>query len=372
VSSISPVFHKVFAREFYRINAGFFLVVIGICFGFLKDTEHLALAQYFISSPILIFVPGVCWFLYALKVTNFNHLTVRKSENKFIYLSGRATSTRLVFWLAVVAIQQLMPALLYGCFLMVIAYHFDQTLALAEVLAAFVLLISIISWKLYQDIRHPDDERKVSLLRRKINFAATTPFVWFYPAWILRRQPLAVFSTKVFTLLTIIGISRLYSYDSYDERLFEMGGLLAFSSNLVLVYHYHRFENFHFSLVRGFPISLPHRFWIFILSMTILQLPEIGALINYFPEAISHLHLIALVAFGISISCLCYASLFYRDIILEKLIRRVFFMTILWFVLILFGVPIYFLAALQCIVAYALYRKDFYSFEFNAAIGSEK
>lgn len=365
------ILNKVFTGEFYRINAGFFLIVIGICFGFLRDVEHLALAQYFVSSPILMGIPIIAWLLYTLKILSFNHGVVHRSENSFVYSSALVPS-RLAAGLMLVSIQQLMPALLYGGFLLANAWHYNQSFALVEIFTAFLILISMVFTRLYWDITHADEEKKVSWLNRRINLTVTRPFIWFYPAWILRRQPFLVIGTKVFAMLLIMGVSMLYLFDTYDERLLGMGCALAFASNLVLVFYYHRFENFHFSLLRGLPMSLNYRMGYFLTTFIILLLPEFAVMIRYMPSAVSTLQLIALMLFGLSVCLFAYAWLFLKDINLERVIQRVFAMAFLWIVLILFKVPIVAMLIIQVITAVGTYHRHFYLFEFDASLESEK
>lgn len=368
---MTSVLNKVFTREFYRINAGFFLIVIGICFGFLRDVEHLALAQYFISAPVLLGIPILVWMLYTLKILSFNHHAVHQSENSFVY-SSALVPARLATSLVLVSVQQLMPALLYGAFLLANAWYYGQLPAVAGILIALGSFICLVSGRLYWDIAHPDDEVKVSWLRSKINLTITKPYVWFYPAWILRRQPVLILGTKVFAMLIIIGVSRLYLFDTYDERLFEMGCALAFASNLVLVYYYHRFENFHFSMLRTLPLPLSRRMGHFIVTFMILLLPETVAMINYLPAVLSIMQLTTVILFGYSVVFLGYAWLFIKDINLERVIQRVFVMAFLWIVLILFKVPVPVMLLVQVLTALVTYHRHFYSFEFDASIESEK
>ncbi len=371
MNPITSVLHKIFTREFYRINAGFFLLVIGICFGFLRDVEHLALAQFFVSSIFLMLIPAAVWLLYALKIASFNRLAVRQPPNSFVY-SAALIPSRLAAGLMLVSFLQFMPALMYGGFLVGIAWKFHQSTALLEAVMALMVCLVIIGGSLYRDISHANEEKKVSWLRSWLNVAVTRPYIWFYPAWVLRRQPGLVIGTKIFSMLLIAGVSKLYTYETYDPRLFNMGCSLAFASNLVLVFHYHRFENFHFNLLRSLPLSLVQRLTHFVLSLTVLLSPEFAVMLNYLPQDISVLQLTSSIVFCISIVLLGYAYLFLNDIRLESVIQRIFVMSFLWIVLTLFKVPVILLAVVQGLLALAIYRKHFYSFEFNALLDSEK
>ena len=66
------VLNKVFVREFYRMNSGFFLLTATLAFGFMSQAEHVALAQFFVSSPAALLIPVCIWIAYALKILAFN------------------------------------------------------------------------------------------------------------------------------------------------------------------------------------------------------------------------------------------------------------------------------------------------------------
>ena len=198
------------------------------------------------------------------------------------------------------------------------------------------------------------------------------PFAWFYPEWILRKQPLLILGTKLFADLLIIGVSRLYLFDEYDARLMGMGVTLAFTANVVIVYYYQRFENFHFSLLRSLPFSIGQRVIQFLVVIGLLGLLEWGALFSYFPKALSVIDLITLYAYGLSIYFLGYAYLFIKDMSLEKFINKVFIAAFVWIILILFKMPVLLLTIIHFGIGIFIYRNNFYRFEFTEEAVSEK
>ena len=72
----AKVLSRTLTTEFYRANAMFFLVVIGFCFGFMRGTEHLALAGFFVSSVWLAMIPIGVWIIYTIKVIMYNNREV--------------------------------------------------------------------------------------------------------------------------------------------------------------------------------------------------------------------------------------------------------------------------------------------------------
>ena len=372
MKSLNNVFRSVFVTAFYRINAGFFLIVAGVCFGFLSGREHKALAQAFISSPFLLLIPITVWIIYGFKVMGFNSILLAKDENSFLFHASALPRFQLWKCISIVIVMQLLPALSYGLFLIIIAVQTKQFVSIAlvaSVLASGTLLITL---KTVTIILTPDLGSKVSLLKNKIDGWITKPFIWFYPEWITRQQPLLVIGTKLFACLLIIGTSRLYLFDTYDERLLAMGCTLAFASNLVIVFYYHRFENFHFPVLRSLPFSLPKRLGAFVFTFTLLTVFEWSTLVNYFPEALSSIYFFMLVAFALSIYVISYAYLFIKDITLELFIQKAGIAAFAWFILLLFKMPLLILIVVHFSAGYLIYHHRFYRFEFNSEINSDK
>lgn len=368
---ISTVLNHVFTREFFRVNAGFFLLVVGFCFGFLSGHDHVILARFFTGSPYGLIVPFAIWLLYAIKIVVFNDLALSKKENEFIYLISLSKPRLRWLCLLETVTLQLLPAIFYGIFLILIATREGNLIS--AFLSAIVLILLSIALTLFLNIKilNQDGGIRIGFLRRYFNRNFTRPLILMYPEWIARRQPVMVCGTKIFSCLILIGISSLYDA-SYDLRLFAMGCSLIFSFNLILIFHYHRFENFHFNLLRSLPISLNQRLVSFCLIWILLLIPEGGTIIHYWPQVVSMTGLPSVIIFGLGTGLLAYSYLFIKDITLEVFIQRVFVTSFIWIVLILFRVPVAILALFQITTSFYLFRKYFYQFEFNSELKSEK
>lgn len=372
MKSLLKVFNRVLVIEFYRINIGFFFVAIGFFFGFLSGREHKALAEAFISSPFLLLIPFTIWIIYTLKILGFNSLSLDQKENSFLFASASLSKSTLLSCLITVAFNQLCPIIAYGCFLILVAFKANQFISIVQIIGFLLFLIATITWKLRASLYYPNQGKTISLFKRKLDNWLTKPLIWFYPEWILRKQPLLIIGTKLFASLLIIGVSRLYLFDDYDARLMGMVVTLAFSANMAIIYHYHRFENYHFDILRCLPFSSGQRIIQFLLVIALLSLPEWGMLFSYFPAILSFIDLITLYLFGLSIYLLGYTFLFIKDMNLDQFINKVFVAAFTLIILILFKVPVLLIIILHFFVAVIVYRKNFYQFEFKEETGSEK
>ncbi|MBY0436013.1 MAG: hypothetical protein K2U26_18130, partial [Cyclobacteriaceae bacterium] len=101
----------------------------------------------------------------------------------------------------------------------------------------------------------------------------------------------------------------------------------------------------------------------FLITMLLLLVPELATLINYFPEAVSKIHLVYSIVFCISMVLMAYAFLFRADLILDVFIQYLFAASFALILLVLFKVSVMFLAALNLVIGVYWYRKHFYTFE---------
>src|SRR5690606_10447018 len=135
---------KVFAISFYRNNATLFLLVLVIAGGFMRGSDHVMLAEYFVHSLPMLTIPAVVWIAYALFVATFNNATTTRDENlflrSFIFLSKRNQ------WMscATVATNQLIPVHAYGLFLLAVALK-NGAFTSGAVIVLLLVVITIVS-----------------------------------------------------------------------------------------------------------------------------------------------------------------------------------------------------------------------------------
>ncbi len=83
MKALTTVLIKVLVREFYREHAVFFLMVVGLAFGFMSKVEHMFLAEFFISMPVVTLIPVGLWVVYTARIVSFNARILRQDENGF-------------------------------------------------------------------------------------------------------------------------------------------------------------------------------------------------------------------------------------------------------------------------------------------------
>lgn len=366
MKTITSVLSKVLVREFYREHAGFFLVVVGIAAGFMRAPEHMALAGFFTSQPLTALIPIGLWLLYTLRIISFNAQALKRSENSFVYNLVFLPAHVRLYSLIQVLYVQLLPALAYGAFLVVIALRNGMWPAVVLLTLSLAGFIPLAVYGLEHVLHHPGQEHRVSALQRYINRTFTRPSFLFFMGWIVRRQVVMLIWSKVFSCALLFAMLKLYTTDDYDIRLMGLGTVLAFAATVNVVWELHRFNNFHFALLRQLPFSLARHMAGFMLTLLILTLPETGLLVSRFPRGFGVTAFLSNYCFALSIPFLFYSLLYIKDRHQEQLMTPVFCLVIGWFVLVLFSVPLAVLAGLNAAIGITVWKIYWYKFEYLA------
>lgn len=362
MSDLANVFIKVFVREFYRLNAGFFIIVITLTFGFMSGAEHQALAEFFITAPLLTCIPITLWLLYALKIIAFNMQRLQLSENQFLFATSQLSYQQQVLVSLQSLALQFVPAILYGTFLILMSLRYGLVLPITLIATAIFLLISFSSLALIRSLQTPAREIKTSLLKKLFDRHTVRPIWWIYIVTVLRKEPFLFLGTKVFTGLLLFAVMRLYGNEDYDGRLLAMGAIVAGVSNFMVMMQLQQFDFRYFVLIKSLPLSFMKRWWYKASVTFIFVLPEIVMLIKYSPELpfidwISTVFLIPALALSV------YSILYVRFVKEDTYARTVFALTIVHIVLVLFKVPIAVFVVTNLSVSWVIFRAKYYNFE---------
>lgn len=364
MSITHTILQKVFVREFYRSNASFFLLVIGLAGGFMRSYDHIALAEFFISSWLTMLIPLAVWALYTLKVINFNLELMVRPEQDFIFHFNLLP--RRGQWLSMLACcaLQLVPAFLYGLFLVALAAKYQFYLSAFLGTTGLIVLLLYVSWRTLNGLNHPHPDSKPPALNEYINKTFTKPYPVFFIEWVIRRETLLVIGSTLFSIIILLGVLNLYNTDVYDFRLLAIGLVVVAGAMVQLIQLAHRFENFHFNIMRGLPLSMPRRVVLTVTTHLLLLLPIFGILITRFPSQLSFVTLLESLLFLLATILFWNGILYQRDRDLEALMKLVFGVSIVLIILILFKTPLLVLASLKFVIGLYLWMKYYYRFEY--------
>jgi hypothetical protein len=357
---------RVFVVPFYQANATLFLFIAVMAGGFMSKVEHVALASFFVSTPLSMLVPIGVWMFYTIKVLRFNQALLQRPENTFMqHYCLLPVRSQWLGWLSAVA-GQLAPAIGYGTFLVLMAVQQKAWTSLVLVPLAVVVLLLLTVALLYRERLHSHRQHTPSRLRRWLDKTFVRPYPLFFIEWIVRRQPLLLLGTKAFGCLLLLGVTYLYTDETYDSRLLIMGITAVAAANLQLVWELLQFEHVHFSIVRQLPLSFGRRVVYTSLTLCALLLPEVGLIITYLPANLAVMEAIVGVVYLLAGVILFYGILHWRDRAPEQLGGFAFAWVIGSVVLTLFQVPPWVLGGANLFVGVYCWVRYFYRFEQRA------
>ncbi|GAB3787152.1 hypothetical protein GCM10028818_51630 [Spirosoma horti] len=275
------VLNKIFVRMFYLRNAGTFLVLILLAFGFLSAVEHKALIMAALGSPFFLAIIFGVWGLYLLKTVAFVRQTLTDPEHLFLQTFWLLPAlTRWFLWL-VVQTALLAPVLGYASWMLQLAIQYKQWDSFAAILLVNVALIGTGAAMADYRLRHPNPNAlHLPYLTIKL------PYELFFPTYWLRHEPLSLLLTKAFSGLLLAGICRLYPTDDYDQRLLLIGLLLAVLGHSQVGGQVSAFERQYLLFLQNLPLAWWQRFVRYTLMYGLLWLPELLILARNYPAAV--------------------------------------------------------------------------------------
>jgi hypothetical protein len=355
--------NKTLAKEFYRLNSGFFMLIGTLTFGFMSGVEHKALAQYFVSSPYTMLIPAGVWILYTLKILAFNNRQLNQDENRILFNMAFLSSAQQTFCTALFFTLQFLPALCYGIFLSGIAWTLQAYQSILMILVALLACCAVSAVILIRSCHNPFREKKVSSFRRFIDHQFHKPVLQFYIEWILRKDPLMLAGIKIFSGALILAVCILYATEDYDWRFISMAITGCGIANLLILFQLQDFEHAHIGWIKNLPITLARRYLRLMIVIVFFLIPESVVLVKYFP---AHLHPYWMMLNLFYLLALCmffFGFLHIRSRPLENFTRKAFWIFITLILLILFKVPLISLCILNFTAGYLLYSRNYYLFE---------
>jgi hypothetical protein len=355
----------VFVRQFYLANSSFFLFIIVLAGGFMRSIDHIILAEFFISTPLVTMIPVLLWAFYIIKVINFDLQTLKENENQFLFCIPFLSASTQWSIACSVAFFQLIPVFLYALFLCAVAWKHAMIMSIVIVLLSSVLLLIVVALSILRSLQSPHHEKQLSWISQMMNTRFTKPYILFYIEWMTRQQFVMMISSKILSLLILFVITALYKTDIYDSRLLMIGVLFASYANITIIQAQHHFENFQLAWIRGLPIPLFKRILLTTIIILLVILPESAVLMKTFPSAaLSWTNYLYSVGFMASILLLFYALLFRKHGNQNEAMPVVFAFAIVCFLLVLFKIPVLALIAINVTLAFFLWMKNYYAFEY--------
>jgi hypothetical protein len=360
---IFNVLSKSFAREFFRMNSGFFLLFGTLAFGFMSEIEHRALAQFFVSTSITAMIPSAVWLLYTMMIIRFNRNQLQLDENRFLFnLQFLSTSKQAFLGTAVFSVQ-FSPALAYAIYLIKNAVTLPTFYSIGIIVAAVVLCTVSGSAILFRNLNRPYRKRTVSRLKGFLDRRYVKPITHFYVEWLLRKDPFMLLATKIFTGAVLLGVCNLYRHEAYDWRLMAMSITLCGIANIVIVFHLVNYEHFFIGWIKNLPLKKSTRLLRLVMIMIFFLLPEFVVLLKNYPSTLNPSRIALDAFFLVSIITFLVGFMHTAAAPLEYFIRKSLWIFVVLIVMILFKIPLTVLAGINTISGGVLFMRHYYLFE---------
>lgn len=328
--------NRIFVGPFYARNAGTFLVLMLLAFGFLSATEHRALIMSALGSPLLLSFVFVLWGFYLVKTVSFVWQELAAPEHLFLQTFWLIPAPkRLALWLTILT-ALLFPILAYGGWMIQIAAHFGRWNSLTAIAVFMLLLIAVGAVLADFRLRHPNPNAL-----RLPHLTIRLPYELFFPTYWLRREPLSLVLTKAFSCLLLVGVCRLYPTDDYDQRLLLIGLLLAVLGHSQVGGQVSAFERKYLLFLPNLPLSWAQRFGRYVLTYGLLWLPELLILLRNCPTAVRLDYVIWVWLTGWGWVLLMHSLAYRYDVLPERWLSGIIAAFVIGLLLIMFGLPVF-------------------------------
>lgn len=354
---------QTIAAQYYNSNAGFFFVLIVFVFGLLRNVEHIAIATYILRSSFLLYLLFALWALYTLKTIAFTKKAYSLPQNQFLYNLYLIPLPVRLMGLLLMQLILLAPVLLYTFLLVYVGFTIHIVLPLVWV-SLFIIGSLIGTVVLYNTfLAQPNREQKLAAISRYVHLTYTKPYFTYVLSYLFTHHKTLLLGTKLCASVIVWGTIQLYIIEDYNIVLLYIGVLGGISTNAVIIYQAQQFEQVKCLLLKNMPVSLRKRFFYVISAYLMLLLPEISISIRYLFSIADEWLLIKLVLFDLSLLLIYHGYLLIKPIGLNLFIRHLFFITLFYFFALLNRTDILWLAIINLLVAYYLYKRYFYKYE---------
>ncbi|MEO6550334.1 MAG: hypothetical protein ABIN94_20180 [Ferruginibacter sp.] len=367
MKTIATLLVKVFVKQFYIINAGFFLFLFFFFFGIVNGGQlisyHRSLIQGMISSPVFMALVWAAWLLYNLKCILFCNNVLQQDESNYISALKCLPASKQLLLYIMVATLQFMPVLVYSFFVIGIAFNKSMWLVGLLVAVYQFLMVGFATRMLYVKIIKNNSFTWMEKILAAITFRQkiSVGYFGFVPAYILSEKKLAFTIIKIFSIL-LLSVSFVRNGDQFDEDLFSIFFQLIFAAHSMAVFYCVDFNESQLQFSRNFPLALHKIAGMYLFTFSLLMLPELIFMLinNHGNLQVTNIALLYCTAIA---TLFLYTALLYGcGLNMENYMLLVFIVFVMIFFLQKAGLQILTLAGIS-VTAAVVFKTNYHSFE---------
>jgi hypothetical protein len=365
MKELNAILQKTIVAEYYRQNVVFYGGILLFAAGILRSSEHIKIGRLIVAHPSLLWLTGLIWALHTLKITLFTLRLFQNKSYEFLYYL-RLFSRIKRFWLLInIQFLLILPTFFYSVFLGYLALETKNYSSIFQLLMANILFILVGFWAYDYRLKRPNTEAVLKNSFQKIIPPFRTLPCFFYLRFLFSKQAILLLLTIFWGVFVMLGVCNLYHTDDYDGRLLAIGGLFVVGGMIPIGQQFYAFEFLHLSFFRNLPLKILQRFLLIIISFLLVLLPVCVVIFNNLPHEISYFWAFSLILFILSFCQLLYSLNFIALSDKDNHWHLIFALIILFFILIMFKIPMLLLAIINYSVSFIIFKKQFYLSEYQ-------
>ncbi len=369
MKALAGILWRVVVLQFYKLNAGFFLILFILLFATMQPPELLVsypILSMIAASPAMLAVVFIVFILYFIKCLAFALKMVSEPSNEFLFYSALLEKKPLNQALVVVFIGIFFPALLYNLLIVIVAILTAHWLTVGYVILYNVALSVLFVNRFRKKI---SNYKKVS--RARFDFFRQRPsrlYYGFYINFLTSERKVMLTLTKTISCLLLVGILNLFLADEYNLNFIYIGYSISLVLHALIIFEIRNFEDRYLAVL----LNLPLRNWTYvvrIIAFMLILLPEMVVFAFYSSQIFTIPDLLILLLMGIAVLSAFHAVTYLTSVNMRNYLKGVFIIFLVLIFSFLFRVPAT-VMFLIC-VGFSYFITQRYHFQYESLLTDE-
>ena len=267
--------YKIVVKKFYLENAGFFLFLFLVFFGIVAPSQqlayHYALILGMLAAPGFLFLVGLAWSFYLLKVGRFVTRTLDSPDNRFLFLLNGLPPIRTYLLLLKTQCTLFLPVSGYSLAVSIIAWS-EGAWPIAVLVQLYIVIVCLLAAAWYQHrLTYPGAKPGQSSRQTGRRY---TPYWLILVRYLLHEVKTPLAGIKIFGCGILYALLIHRQPGDEDIRMLYLAFSLAIFGHGMLLYRCRELEATRLLCYRALPVPVSGRFGQYAIFCFLLLLPE--------------------------------------------------------------------------------------------------